>query len=181
MAAAQLAAAPTRSLPAAEVLPPALAAAVRPQHPPWSSALPLLSPPNRRVGNQQIAETNVDEGNDDNRNNAITAHFLVSVSHPVPSLRFQRRQGRLWQLTRFAPASHYDLLSSQTFLAVILTTHDTKGAAKATDLLFFFCFHPAEGRLNRMKGYGQTLYPFSADSLPASFFGDCTMVSSARS
>jgi hypothetical protein len=30
----------------------------------------------------------VDQGNDDDRDNPVTAHLLVSVSHPVPSLRF---------------------------------------------------------------------------------------------
>src|SRR5690606_22616778 len=38
---------------------------------------------------QRITQRNVDESNDDNRYNSTTAHFLVSVSHPVPSLHIQ--------------------------------------------------------------------------------------------
>lgn len=70
------------------------------------------------------------------------------------------------------PASHSDLLSSQTFVAVQLTTHDTKRALAATALLFLFCSRAEEGRLNRPEGYRQILYPFSGDSLPLAPFLD---------
>ena len=40
-----------------------------------------------KAGDERIAESDVDQGNDDNRDDATTAHLLVSVSHPVPSLR----------------------------------------------------------------------------------------------
>ena len=38
------------------------------------------------AGDKSVTESNMDEGNNDDRNDAIAAHLLVSISHSVASL-----------------------------------------------------------------------------------------------